>query len=185
MALGSILTETGSTRSLGIGSRSSGTLITRKRAELIRQVLCMGDRRWLQLVRDWRHRGLAHRCSVNALVLFRKPFPEFCPWVGCGADVESPGEGPTPTSRARPRGRPFRNGATASAETALQLPPDGATASAGAAQMMPFLGRQSAHHKQGLLPRDEEGLQEEVSSTSSSEGFTETWRDAEIEEGLA
>jgi hypothetical protein len=51
--------------------------------------------------------------------------------------------------------------------------------------MMPFLGRQSAHHKQGLLPSDEEGLQEEVSSTSSSEGFTETWRDAEIEERLA
>ena len=93
MALGSILKETGSTRSLGIGSRSSGTLITRKRAELIRQVLCMGDRdrRWRQLVRDWRHRGLAHRCSVNALVLLRKPFPEFRRWVGGGADVESPG----------------------------------------------------------------------------------------------
>jgi len=123
MALGSILTETGSTRSLGIGSRSSGTLITRKRAELIRQVLCMGDRRWRQLVRDWRHRGLAHRCSVNALVLFRKPFPEFCPWVGCGADVESPGRGTDANVQGQAARQAVqkwrscfrRNGATASA----------------------------------------------------------------------
>jgi hypothetical protein len=155
-ALGSILDDRGTTRSLAVGSRSPGTLITRKRAARIREVLGISDRRWRQLVLDWVYRGVAHRCSPGVVVLFRKPFLEYCPSASCGEFVEGPGEGPTPAFRTGSRGRPF--GSTPAAEAEASLPPGGATTTAGAALRLPHLRANPEHHKEGLLRGDREGL---------------------------
>jgi hypothetical protein len=179
-SIGSLLDERGTTNPLPVGARSPGVLISKKRAARIRQVLGINPRRWRVLVADWTDRYVAHRCSPGVVVLFTTPFLELCP--ACGEYTEGRGEGPRPSIEAKPRGRPFGNGTDSAAETALIVPPSGADSAAGAAQIVPLLSTNTAHHKQGLLPRDEEGLQEEVGFKSSSSEGLENRRNAAIDE---
>jgi hypothetical protein len=147
-ALGSILDDRGTTRSLGVGSRSPGTLVTKKRAAHIREVLGISPQRWRALLADWTARYLAHRCSPGVVVLFRQPLLERCPSASCGEFVQGPGRGQRPAIEAPPRGRPFPKSARDASGKALVMQALGAaTASASAPQRQAPLSTDPEHHK--------------------------------------
>jgi hypothetical protein len=160
--IGSILDENGTTRSLGVGARSAGVLISKNRAARVRAVLGISPQRWRALVADWTARFVAHRCSPGVVVLFMRPLLEECP--ACHEAIEVEGE--APSMKSKPRGRPFeRNARDASAETLVMQASSAADASATAPLRQALSGTEPKHQETGLLIRDEEGMGEEVRSS--------------------
>jgi hypothetical protein len=180
-SIGSILDENGTTSTLKTGARATGVLVSKKRAERIRQLLGINPRRWRWLVADWTARGVAHRCSCGVVVLFSKPLLSECP--RCGAWIEA--DKSMPSRKAKPRGRFGKSGSTTATEMAASLPQSGAVSAAGVAQIVPFLRTDPDHHKQGLLLGDRSRWSEEVRSSKVQDSERER-RDRDFNgEGLS
>lgn len=166
-ALGNALDGDGTRNNLKSAKDATGVVISKKRREVILEVLVINPRRWRQLVDDWTDRYLAHRCSPGVVALFTKPLLTECP--NCHRWIEGSAEA-KPPMKSKPRGQPFgRNGTGTAAQTALVLPPGGAMTAAGAAQRVPFLGTDSEHPNRGVAMRAEEGMEKEVAGQKSSD----------------
>lgn len=100
--LGRFLRVDGGSERLQSAKEAAGTLVTRDRAALVRQVLDISPRRWRALVADWSQRGLAHRCESGSVFLFSHAMASACPACHAELLVEQ-----LPRSPRRDRGAGF------------------------------------------------------------------------------
>ena len=103
-ALGNALDGDGTRNSLKSAKDATGVVISKRRREVILEVLVINPRRWRQLVDDWTDRYIAHRCSPGVVALFTKPLLTECP--NCHRWIEGSAEA-KPPMKSKPRGRSF------------------------------------------------------------------------------
>jgi hypothetical protein len=152
--LGRFLGQSGSSEKLLSGKDATGTLVTKRRAILIRDELGISPQRWRVLVADWEQRRIAHRCRPGEVFLFAKALYERCP--ACRTELLVTEMAPSPR---RNRGKGFaRNARDASANAQLPQALRATTASADAQLPQASSGTNGSHRKNRSLPRDEVGM---------------------------
>lgn len=152
--IGRFLGQSGSSERLLSGKDATGTLVTKRRAVVVREELGISPQRWRALVADWERRGIAHRCSPGQVFLFAKALLAECP--ACHAEILVTEMAPSPR---RNRGKGFAaNARDASADAPLAQALRATSASADAPLAQTSSGTNGSHHQNRSLPRDERGM---------------------------
>jgi len=77
--LGNYLKWDGSRRRIQSAQEAAGTLISKRVARRIREILAISDRRWQQLTLEWERLGIAHRCGPSEVFIFSRVLLQECP----------------------------------------------------------------------------------------------------------
>jgi hypothetical protein len=149
-ALGISLDGAGTSGLVRNGKQVTGSLIREDRLPHVLDALGgLDPSQWRRWVRDWEARYVAHRCGLETVCLFRKPYLGSCPACGSELLVDH-----VPDSPSKPRGRGRNH---PSADAGRFVPPRRTIRpvardkmSRGAEQEVPSLNTEVPHRDSGI-----------------------------------